>query len=232
MLPDPELSAAAYGSLRSRISDILRSTTQEERRLTIPACPAWNVTDLAAHLAGNARDLVTGNLDGVASDPWTAAQIERAAGSGVDELVDEWSEDGPTVEALLANGPAAPVAQLIFDTCTHEQDLISALGRTGGRDQPEQAIGISFMASTLDSLSRGLQLPAIALESPGQSWFAGEGDAEIRMEGTLFDLLRALGGRRTADEIDALCTHGSFEPYLLIYAEPSPLRLPARSLGE
>ncbi len=232
MLATAQESADAYGALQARIAAVLATLDADQLRRQVPACPAWSVADLASHLVGNARDLTTGNLEGVASDAWTDAQVQRGRGRPLAELLDEWAADTASVQTLLPHAPPGPAAQLIFDTCTHEQDLHGALGTVADRDHQQLPVALSFMASTLDGLVRGLDLPTMELRTEHDQWVLGDGDPQVCLQGTRFDLLRALGGRRTREELTALVTHGSFEPFELIFTPPSPLQLPTASLGE
>ena len=88
----------------------------------MPATPDWTVHDVVAHLAGVATDLVEGRLDGLATDEWTAAQVERGRGRSIPELLDRWDEHGAAVDAFAdALGPGG--GQLVVDATTHEHDL-------------------------------------------------------------------------------------------------------------
>jgi hypothetical protein len=44
----------------------------------VPATPGWEVHAVIAHLAGVMEDAMAANLAEAGSDPWTAAQVERA----------------------------------------------------------------------------------------------------------------------------------------------------------
>jgi len=41
-----------------------------------------------------------GNLDGVATDPWTAAQVDARRDQPLAAILDEWEVNDPQVEAL------------------------------------------------------------------------------------------------------------------------------------
>lgn len=90
-----------YGDVRARVSDILRSADTDALDASAPATPEWRVRDIGGHLSGICADIVTGNLDGVASDPWTAAQVEARRAWPVERLLTEWDEMGTRVEATI-----------------------------------------------------------------------------------------------------------------------------------
>ena len=80
--------AQTYGALRSRVSDLVRGADEEHLERHTPAAPEWRVRDVVAHLSGITADINAGNLDGVATDAWTARQVDarrevrEAAGDG------------------------------------------------------------------------------------------------------------------------------------------------------
>jgi hypothetical protein len=50
----------------------------------LPACPAWTVHDVLAHLTGLAEDWVAGALEEYGSESWTSPQFARGAGTAID----------------------------------------------------------------------------------------------------------------------------------------------------
>ncbi len=109
---------------------------------------------MLAHLVGVTTDIVSGNLDGVGTDPWAAAQVERSRERTCEELLAEWDEHGPVVEEMAAQfGRAA--GQLLSDATTHEHDVRGALGAAGARDSDAVVLSFGFVG-----LSLGEQLDA------------------------------------------------------------------------
>ena len=47
---------------------------------------------MLSHVAGIPDDVFAGRIDGVATDPWTAAQVERNRSLAVDDLLARWDE--------------------------------------------------------------------------------------------------------------------------------------------
>jgi len=232
MLPSTQDSADAYGALHERIAAHIATLADEDLERTVPACPDWTVHDLIGHLVGEARDVASLNIEGAATDAWTDAQVQWARPLTLTELLDDWAEHGPAVAALLPHAPPASASQLVFDVCTHEQDLHGALGTIGPRDHDQMLVALGFVGHTLDELVRELGLVTIELVTASDRWVAGDGEVGMRIEGSRFDLLRATGGRRTRDELDVLVTLGSLEPIEILFAERSPLHIPEHSLGE
>src|SRR3954468_2500593 len=66
---------AVYAEGRERISEIVTALEPDQQRTAVPGCPEWTVHDVVAHLSGVCADILAGNLEGVATDPWTAEQV-------------------------------------------------------------------------------------------------------------------------------------------------------------
>ena len=89
------------------------------------------VRDVLSHVAGIPDDVFAGRIDGVATVPWTAAQVERNRTLGVDELLARWDEQSVPFAALMQSiGQDRPP----IDCHAHEHDVRHALGRPGNRD--------------------------------------------------------------------------------------------------
>jgi uncharacterized protein (TIGR03083 family) len=125
----------AYRQVRERVRAVVRETGDDRLDRPSPATPRWTVHDVLAHLVGVTADAVEGRLDGVATDAWTQAQVDRRRGRTVGELLAEWDDYGPRFEALMDALPQEVSGQAVFDAVTHEHDLRCALGRPGARDR-------------------------------------------------------------------------------------------------
>lgn len=187
----------------------------------VPACPAWTVPQLVSHMVGSVDDVLAGNVEGAASDAWTAAQVERNAGIPLETLLDHWDEVGPELEAALPLIPRAPASQIVLDLTTHEQDLRGALGAPGARDSAGITVAFGFMAKSLDRLIKTSALPTLEITTTDRVVTLGdvaEGEeAQVHLAGPLFDLFRSFGGRRTLDQIRALDWSADPTPYLDAY---------------
>src|SRR3954452_24331121 len=132
--PMSEYHATAYRELRLRVSDVIRNADASAVAGPAPATPGWRVHDVVAHLVGVPDDVVNGRLDGIASDPWTQAQVDKRTGCSAAEMLAEWEANAPAFEALLAAAPGEIAGQAVFDAATHEHDLRHAVGAPGARD--------------------------------------------------------------------------------------------------
>ena len=197
-------AAAAYRQGRERITGLLRQVGDKAESTEVPACPGWTPKDVVGHLTGVCADILAGRLDGVATDPWTAAQVEERRSKSVEEVLAEWEDVGPQVEALLPSFPEWAASQLVFDQLSHEHDLTDALGLPPPDDAHADGPALEFAANALTARAEQLGLPPLTIACGDRTWSSeglGEG-ATLRVRA--IDLLRSLTGRRTADQIKAL----------------------------
>jgi uncharacterized protein (TIGR03083 family) len=208
--PDDEV-VAAYTSLRSRVVDLVRAKPADTVDRPVPHCPSWTVGDLLAHMVGAPEDILAGRLDGVATDAWTQAQVDRLRGESLDDLADAWVSTAQEFDVVLPMIPAPMNSQLVLDATTHEHDLRHALGVPGARDDLAVTVALGFVLHTADEASPGLA---------GQLLSSGIDD---------FDLLRACSGRRSREQIAAL----GFDPDLAAtMVAGSPVSLPSAPVDE
>ncbi len=87
---DATACADAYRALRERVSGLMRDADPAALDAIAPATPEWRVRDVLAHMVGVNTDIVTGTLDGVGTDPWTAVQVDTRRDVPIDEMLEEW----------------------------------------------------------------------------------------------------------------------------------------------
>lgn len=206
--------AAAYRGVRARIVQLTGELAEQGGRTPVPPCPKWTVHDVVAHLVGVVEDAMAGRLDGVATDPWTQAQVEARRDQSIAAMLAAWSEAAPAFEDILdAVGPMG--RQAVLDTVTHEHDIRTALRQAGARQSDAVTIGYEFGASVFleNAESRGIR---IRLEGAGVPAY-GSSDAPLRLEGTPFDLMRALTGRRSVEQIRSMTWSADCESALGVF---------------
>jgi uncharacterized protein (TIGR03083 family) len=202
--------ARAYQRVRTRVSDLVSQRDLDALETSAPAAPEWRVRDLLAHLSGVSADITSGNLDGVATDEWTAAQVDARRDWTIDDLISEWAERGAAVDALIPQFPEPIAAQLLVDTATHEQDIRGALEVPGARDADAIALGFPGMATF--ALGSGLKL-----ETEHGIFVTGDGDgAETSVRAPRFELFRAMTGRRSLEQVRAYDWTGDPRPEALV----------------
>src|SRR5262249_38510699 len=149
-----------------------------------PATPGWRVHDVVSHLVGVPDDVVHGRMDGLATDPWTQAQVDKRAGASAGEILAEWEENGPAFEALLAAAPAEIAGQALFDAATHEHDLRHAVVAPGARDSDAIAVGWEWI---VDARTRA-GARALCFVVDGHEQVSGTGEVIARIEAPRFEL--------------------------------------------
>src|SRR2546421_7015648 len=136
--------AQTYGALRSRVSGLVRGADEDQLERHTPAAPEWRVRDVVAHLSGITADINAGNLDGVATDAWTARQVDARRDWSIEQMLEEWDTEGAKVEAMMASLPEVAVGQMTTDAATHEQDIRGGPGRPGAPDCVASAIRLGW----------------------------------------------------------------------------------------
>jgi len=189
---------AAYGAARARICSLV-ADPDVDPALIVPATPEWTVHDVVAHLSGIAVDGTTGNMEGAPGDAWTAAQVARNAHRSIAEMVEEWSQTGPLMEAFLSSPAGASASAAVVDIHTHEADLRHALGLP------------------VDVASEFLSWVGITMRGGFAERVTELGLAPVQLDASDFEWFRGRLGRRTAAEAVALGLPEPSEPYLDAY---------------
>ncbi len=226
----------AYRDARNRIIETVATLTREHWEQQVPHCPAWTVRETLAHLAGVADDGINGNMEGVASEPWTAVQVAKRAGIAGPDIVAEWQFSGPFVDAR-ASELGLTLAQLVFDTVTHEHDLRFALDMPGARDSDAMLVALAFIARVLPTSAAavGIGLQVLIPNPAGggplhalPSIASGKSLRPLTLRSTLFDLVRMSASRRSEEQIREMDWSDDPTPVLSLL----PFSLPEYTLPE
>ena len=210
-LPSTEEVVNAYVELRDRMIPFLRSLPDEVANIVVPHCPDWTVQETVSHMVGVPEAILSGDLEGIASDAWTQRQVERHRGDSLKELAEAWEKDSEQFLTVLPMIPQAAMTQLVFDVASHEHDVRHAVGKPGARDSLSVTVGVCFMKHAADS--RG-DLDVEKMDT----WTASE-----------FDVFRSVAGRRSEDQMAADGIDIDFVQKLL---RPMPISIPAVSIAE
>lgn len=215
LLPDPAAVGAVYAGVRARVTDLLADATPETSSMVVVTCPDWTVRELVTHLAGVCDDVLAGRLEGVATPAWTEAQVQRLREESLGSALEFWSEVAPSVEAITAAFPPSAAAQWVFDAVTHEHDLRATLGAPGARDSDAVAVGAAFLLDTIATVAGAGLAPTLAVTLDDEAPVTlGTGEPVVTLRATRFEVLRALGGRRSVEQVRALDWSGDPSPYL------------------
>jgi uncharacterized protein (TIGR03083 family) len=204
---------AAYAEGRHRITELLQDLDDDKAASTVPCCPAWSVHDVIAHLTGVCADVLAGRIEGVGTDPWTDAQVVARRDAPLKDVLTEWNEVAPAVEAMAGAFGAAGF-QWVGDQAIHEHDVRGALDRPGARDGETVHVGLRFMVPGFLEAVDELGLPVLEVQVGERTWRSGDGEPAVRLPLVPFDALRSICGRRSVDQLRALPWTGDPEPYL------------------
>ena len=210
-----------YRDCHRRIVDLLEG---QDDTTPVPACPGWTVKSVVSHLSGGLADARSGRLRSVPTEEWTAGQVAARRDWTLEECLREWADEiavsGPLLEAV-------PI--LTADIVSHEHDLRAALDRPGARETAAVRAGAAMFAEALEGRIRRRTLPALTLCRDGRERVLGEGEPAGRLRGTSFEVLRAVSGRRTQDEVRGMDWEGDCATWLPIFFVFGPT---TRSIGE
>jgi uncharacterized protein (TIGR03083 family) len=202
-----------YAETRGRIVQLVAGRPEGDLDRMVPATPAWRVRDVVAHLTGGCDDILAGRLDGVTTEPWTAAQVDKRKGTPLDAVLAEWAELSPRIEDQLRQFGEV-MGALVADIATHEQDLRGALQQPGARDSAGMDFGLQLLVSWLDGRleEHGLGL---RVRAANQEWEVGKGAPGATVTAPdAYELNRALLGRRSRAQVAAWEWDAEPSPYL------------------
>ncbi|MEY3360670.1 MAG: hypothetical protein RL531_389 [Actinomycetota bacterium] len=213
---------AIYRGIRGRVADLVRDLDADTLDRIAPATPAWSVHDLLAHLIGDVTDIVEGNLDGVATDAWTQAQVDRRRGIPVADLLEEWEHGSAVIEPTIGDFPPMMRTMFLTDAVTHEHDIRHAIGAPGARDS--DAIAYSYATAVVAAgLARGGAGAVRVVHEAGED-VVGDGSVTATLRTPRFEIVRAAVGRRSLDEIVAWDWEGEPTPDAFVLGMFTPTR--------
>lgn len=215
--PSGDLIAAVYASCADRIGTLASGLGADDLNRKVPGTPLWTVRDLLGHLVGGPADIVAGNLDGVATEPWTQAQVEARRGHSVERLLEEWAGLRPAVDGVCRSGQVPAVG---MDIVTHEQDINGALGAASALDPAAIDFAVNGFAARAVKVAKdaGLSLEV----TDGDGWSMGE-PGGATLIGSKHDLIRAMSGRRSNRQVSDMDWLGDPAPYLALLSPFGPL---------
>ena len=223
--------AHAYADARTRIIELVRDLEDDRLNTRVPSCPDWRVRDVLAHIVGLTTDVLAGNVESYGTGPWTERQVEERRDLGVDQLIKEWEDNADRWDRLLVEQPGFLPHVTTADLVTHEHDIRGALGAPAARDADGSRIGIKTYVSGLRM--RMEELPPLRVEAKGwRDFMVGKGDPAASVAAEPFELFRALGGRRTKQQVLAYDWDGDPTPYLERWVGGGAFEWPAADLLE
>ena len=197
---------AVYRDARGRIAELAGALTDDELASALPGCPEWTAQDLIAHVAGVAADAVAGRAEGAPGPDWTAAQVTQRKGHPVPDILAEWAQNGPHIEAGLAARRIS--SRIVFDVLTHEADLREGLGRQPA-DGWQPILGLLARQAV-----RGGDGTLVIHIVGGDTHRGGAGEPVTELRVDPYELFRGLGSRRSRAQMRSWNWTGDPAPYL------------------
>lgn len=207
----PDEVALSYQQLRLRVIAMLRAEGESVANVVVPHCPAWTVRETLSHLVGVPEDALSGNMDGVTTDAWTQAQIDRHANDSLLQLLDQWESMGEAIDGMVPHIPQPINSQFVFDASSHEHDIRAAIGQQGAQDALSVEVSAAWFC---DVLGRDTHPQASSL---------------LNSRVATFDFVRSLSGRRTLSQIDAAGLDANLVRQLLT---DTPMSIPTLEIAE
>ncbi len=190
LLPDADV-VQAYLEFRSRIVSLIREIPESQASLPVPLCPDWEVSSLISHIVGIPEDIVAGRMDGVGTEAWTQAQVDRHEGESLSQLADISLSTAAEFDVVLPHIPSPVNSQLVMDAIAHEHDLRHAVGRAGAQDSAAVDVALGYLLNMVDTIAPGR---AQELSDSGVS---------------RYELMRSLSGRRSIEQMNQIELDGS-----------------------
>ena len=208
LLSDAEV-VQAYLEFRERVVDLIRDIPESQASLSVPLCPNWEVSSLISHILGVPEDILAGRMEGVTTDAWTQAQVDRHEGESLSQLADTWLAIAAEFDVVLPHIPSPINSQMVMDAVTHEHDLRHAVGRSGVQDSLAVDVALGWLLNMVEG------------KAPGRA-------QELVDSGvSRFELMRSLTGRRSVEQMKQLGLDGEQIKLLL---QGTPLRVPTTAI--
>jgi uncharacterized protein (TIGR03083 family) len=211
--------AAAMKDERTRLVSYLESLPEAAwDKPTL--CEGWTVRDLVAHLIGNAADIVAQNLDGAGSPEYNQRQLDERSDCSPAELLREWAEAGPALEAAIEalddalwNAPylelgtvGEALQRLVEDIWVHAQDIRIPLG-----DEPSIGPGLDAaldvvareLSTRCARLAPGVGSVRITTDQSVREVAAGDAGVAVEVTGDPIAIALAATGRIPLDSAQA-----------------------------
>lgn len=204
----------AYCGVRTRVRAAVESTSAAALDARCPATPAWRVHDVLAHLVGVPNDVLAGRIEGVATDPWTQAQVDARRDTSAADMLDAWDADGVAMEPLFAVVGFERFGQMLFDALTHENDLCHALGVAADREN----LGVDCAFDWLVAVAGAFRGDPLRVRTGRDDVVIGPGEPVATIDLTRFEFVRASSGRRSRAQVTAYPNEGLREPDMILTA--------------
>ncbi len=181
-----------YVESQRRVEDLITALDPAALDVRTPACPAWSVRDVLAHLAGGIASIGTESYAHAGTDAWAAEHVESRRGVPVADLLAEWRSCLPRLEQLAPR--RRDWLPVVHDALSHEADIRGALGAPG---MPADALAAAFPLVEPLLPGKFASFGTTTVELDGQPRTFGDGEPALVVRASLFEFWRGLFGRRS-----------------------------------
>jgi len=199
--------ARLYRDAQRSFVELVASFDADDWATPVPCTPGWTAHDVLSHVAGVTDDVINGRVDGAATEPWTAAQVERWRGTPRSELIEQWNHQTAQVaDAFEAIGERRPPV----DCHMHEHDVRQAIDRPGERNSEIVTTMVRIIADEWQG--RPIE---IRFADGSTLVTAGTGTPRQLSGVTQFDIARSYMGRRSGAQVEAWAWSDRLDPSVL-----------------
>jgi uncharacterized protein (TIGR03083 family) len=201
-----------YQRVRRQLIEVARTLDASQLATIVSATPAWTIHDAIAHVVGLATDLNSGELGTGNPDEWTATQVRDRQARSVAELAEEWEREGPPFEDGLRLFGYEVGSHFVGDLVQHVADVDHALGRPRLADEDEAlVVGLDFYLDSFHETLTEAAAGRITVTVDDETFEVGSGPPVATLTAGRFELFRALGGRRSEQQIRRLQWTGDID---------------------
>ena len=202
---DPDLSWL-YRDTRERLVQLLSELDSAALATQVPACPAWSVREVVAHLTAVSQDVLAGRLIRIPTERETAAQVARFKDHDLAGILAVWDEVAPHSERLVGTIGAWPT---VIDIASHEHDIRGAVSRPGARDA-----GVVWQSAGWLLTRLRLPVPLRVAVEDAEFRAGPDNGTELRLTTSRFEAFRWRLGRRSRTQLADLDWSGDPAPLL------------------
>jgi uncharacterized protein (TIGR03083 family) len=210
-MPDRLDAADVYRWHRERLLRLAPELTDEQLDTTVPACPAWTVRELYAHLAAGSTEVLSGALTEMPTPEHTQRQVDERSDHSLSEVCDEWETNGPKMDELLR---AVPIKEAALDAWSHYNDIRGALGLPRDGDEAVLSFALGVLASGRRRRWPELGLPTLRVVGSQREWLFGDGEPAATVAADDYELARLFIGRRSPAQLRAIDWQGDPTPFV------------------
>ena len=215
MVPERDVDCGAiYEDLRQELITLFRSLSDDELATTVPATPDWSVRDVLSHVVGINHDLNRLIFGTRGDESWTVIHVETRRGRDLEEVITEWDSEAPKFEQGLRELGYEVGSHFVGDLLQHFADVLHALGRPHPANDLRLAVALDFYLMSFEETLNEATSATVEIAVGDEKWVLGSGPIVAALSASRYDAFRALGGRRSAEQIRALDWQGDVDAVL------------------